>query len=74
MNKNKCIIKLNKDGITIISLVIVVILLLILSMITIQGITNTGIFKSANQAKIENKRAQIIEYLKLKLINEVQKR
>ena len=70
MNKNKCIIKLNKDGITIISLVIVVILLLILSMITIQGITNTGIFKSANQAKIENKRAQIIEYLKLKLMNE----
>ena len=65
---NKIIIK--EKGITLIVLVITIILLLILSGITIQGITHTGIFANAKQAELENKRAQIMEYLKLKLINE----
>ena len=60
----------NTKGITLIVLVITIIILLILSGITIQSITHTGIFKNAKQAQLENKRAQIIEYLKLKLLSE----
>ena len=59
-----------EKGITLIALVITIIVLLILSGITIQSITHTGIFDNAKQAELQNKRAQIIEYLKLKLINE----
>ena len=59
-----------QKGITLVALVMTIIVLLILSGITIQSITNTGIFKNAKQAQLENKRVQIIEYLKLKLINE----
>ena len=59
-----------EKGITLVALVITIIVLLILSGITIQSITHTGIFDNAKQAELENKRAQITEYLKLKLINE----
>ena len=59
-----------QKGITLVALVITIILLLILSGITIQSITHTGIFDNAKQAELQNKRAQIIEYLKLKLMNE----
>ena len=45
-------------------------MLLILAGISIQAITHTGIFSNAKQAELENKRGQVLEYLKLKLINE----
>ena len=54
-------------GITIVSLVVTIILLLILSTVSIQGITKTGLFEKANMAKLENKRGQITEWLNLKL-------
>ena len=62
--------KRNNMGITLVALVVTIIILLILSGITIQGITHTGIFSNAKQAELENKRAQIVEYLRLKVINE----
>ena len=56
------------NGITLVSLVITIILLLILAGISIQAITNTGLFEAAGQAKKEAKRAQVVEWLNLKLI------
>ena len=60
----------NKKGITLVALVITIIILLILAGISIQAITHIGMFAKAKQAELENKRAQVSEYLKLKLINE----
>ena len=60
----------NTKGITLIVLVITIIILLILSGITRQAITHIGMFALAKQAALENKRAQVSEYLKLTLINE----
>ena len=62
--------KKENKGITLIALVITIIILLILAGISIRALTHTGVFQNAKQAEIENKRAQITEYLKLKLINE----
>ena len=62
--------KRNNRGITLVALVVTIIILLILSGITIQGITHNGIFSNAKQAELENKRAQIVEYLRLKVIYE----
>ena len=62
-------LKKNK-GITVISLVITIILLMILAGISIQAMTNTGIFGSARRAELENKRGQVTEYLSLKLLNQ----
>ena len=63
--------KIKKEtGITLIVLVITIIILLILAGISIQAITHIGMFAKAKQAELENKRAQVSEYLKLKLINE----
>ena len=62
--------KRNNRGITLVALVVTIIILLILSGITIQGITHNGIFSNAKQAELENKREQIVEYLRLKVINE----
>ena len=62
--------KQENKGITLIALVITIIILLILAGISIRALTHTGVFQNAKQAEIENKRAQITEYLKLKLINE----
>ena len=63
--------KIKKEtGITLIALIITIIILLILAGISISALTNKGLFKKAKQAELENKRAQITEYLKLKLINE----
>ena len=56
-------------GITLIALVITIIVLLILAGISISALTNQGLFKNAKQTELINKRAQITEYLKLKLIN-----
>ena len=57
-------------GITIVSLVITIILLLILAGISIQAMTNTGLFEGAFQAKREAKRGQITEWLSMKLVEE----
>lgn len=62
--------KSTERGITIVSLVVTIILLLILSGISIQGITHTGIFDSTKKAKLEAKRSQIEEWLTLKVIEE----
>jgi len=57
-----------QKGITLIALVITIIILLILSGITIQALTNTGLFENANKAKLETKRGQIKEWLSLNLL------
>ena len=57
-------------GITLISLVITIVLLLILAGISIQAMTSTGLFEAAGRAKKEDKRAQVIEWLNLKLIEQ----
>ena len=58
------------NGITLVSLVITIILLIILAGISIQAITKTGLFEGGSQAKKETKRAQVTEWLNLKLIEE----
>ena len=55
-------------GITLIALVITVVVLLILATISIQVLTNTGLFISANKAKLETKRSKIKEWLSLTLM------
>ena len=57
-----------QKGITLIALVITIIILLILSGITIQALTNTGLFENANKAKLEAKRGQIKEWLSINLL------
>ena len=59
-----------EKGITMVSLIITIILLLLLSVVTIQLLTNTGVFESANKAKLNTKRAQIEEWLRLKVMEE----
>ena len=63
-------LKNREKGITLVVLVITIIILLILAGISISALTNQGLFKNAKEIQLENKRAQISEYLKLKLINE----
>ena len=55
-------------GITLVALVITIIILLILSTISIQALTSTGLFQNANKAKLEAKRGQIKEWLSLNLM------
>ena len=52
--------KNEKNGITLIALVITIIILLILSGITISSLTNTGLFENAKKAKnrTEKKKGQ----------------
>ena len=54
-----------EKGITLIALVVTIIILLILAGVSIQLVTNNGIFEYTNKAKIEFKRAQISEKLSL---------
>ena len=54
-------------GITIVALVVTIVVLLILASISIQGITKTGIFSSAESVKTEHKRALISTTLQTKL-------
>ena len=59
----------NKEkGITLVALVITIIILLILLTISIQALTQTGLFENANKAKLEAKRGQIKEWLSLNLM------
>ena len=60
--------KKEKRGITLIVLVITIVVLLILATISIQSLTQTGLFENANKAKLENKRGQIKEWLSLNLM------
>ena len=57
-------------GITIVSLVVTIIILLILATVSIQSLTHTGMFASANIAKLDTKRSQISEWLGLEVISE----
>ena len=57
-----------QNAITLVAMVITIIVLLILAGISIQALTNQGIFESADQARKETKRAQVTEWLDLKLI------
>ena len=66
--KNKKI--LQQRGITLVALVISIIVLLILAGISIQALTNQGIFTQASKAKKETQRAQVTEWLNLKLMEE----
>ena len=61
---------LQQKGITLVALVITIIILLILAGISIQAITNTGLFESAFKARKEAQRAQVTEWLNLKLMEE----
>ena len=61
--KNKKI--LQQRGITLVALVISIILLLILAGISIQALTNQGIFAQANNAKRESEIANIKEQIAL---------
>ncbi len=56
-----------KSGITMVALVVTIVVLLILASISIQGITRTGIFRAAKDAKLEHKRASIATTLQTKL-------
>ena len=60
-------------GITLVALVITIIILLILSTISIQALTHTGLFASVNKAKLETKRSKIAEWLGLRLLEEQMK-
>ena len=66
----KYIWKNKENGITLVALVVTVVILLILAGVSIFALTHNGIFRRVIQAKKENKRAQIVEYLKLKVMDE----
>ena len=55
----------NENGITIIALVITIVILLILAGISIQAITNTGLFANAKRAAEESKYANAEEKVKM---------
>ena len=58
-------------GITLVALVVTIIVLLILAGVAINlTIGNNGLFTRADKAKEEHKKAQIIEYLDMKLLEE----
>ena len=60
--------KNRSNGITLVALVITIVILLILATISIQSLMHTGLFESANSAKLETKRGQITEWLGLRLL------
>ena len=53
----------NPRGITLVALVITIIILLILAAISIQALTNQGLFGRANDAKRESEIANIKEQI-----------
>ena len=62
---------LQEKGITLIALVVTIIILLILAGVTIKLVTgDNSIFKNAQKASKETKKAEIIEYLDLTLTDE----
>lgn len=60
----------NNKGITLIALIVTIIVLLILAAIGVIAVTNNnGIFTQADQAKKENAKGEIIEKLKIKVMD-----
>ena len=57
----------NKNGITLVALVVTIIILLILAGITISSLTNTGLFAKAQEAK---EKTQNAEENQAKILNE----
>ena len=55
----------NMKGITLVALVITIVILLILAGISIQSITNTGLFENAKEAKKQSEIANIKEQIQL---------
>ena len=53
--------KYDKNGITLIALIITIIILLILAGISIAGLTSSGLFEKAKQAKNDSENAQDLE-------------
>ena len=66
LREHTCNLK-EKNGITMVALVVTIVVLLILASISIQGITRTGIFRAAEDTKLEHKRAAIATTLQTKL-------
>ena len=56
---------INNKGITLVALVITIIVLLILAGVSIQAITNTGLFANAKKAKDESMKGQLKEEISL---------
>ena len=54
-------------GITLVALVITIVILLILAGISIQAITNTGLFKNAKEAKKQSEIANVKEQIQLEI-------
>ena len=59
----------NSKGITLIALIITIIILLILAGISIQALTNTGLFGKATEAKVKTEIAEETEMLKLAIMD-----
>ena len=55
----------NNNGITLVALVITIIILLILATISIQSLTNTGLFKNAEKAREETNKAELEQQTRL---------
>ena len=55
----------NKRGITLVALVITIIILLILAGVSIQAITNTGLFENAKKAQEKSMEGQLKEEINL---------
>ena len=68
MEKNFEKIKKNTNGITLVALVVTIIILLILTGISIQAITNTGLFRKANNTKSLSRYSAAKETVNLKLM------
>ena len=56
-----------QNAITLVALVVTIIILLILAAISIQALTNTGLFGKTNEAKIETKMSEIEEFATMKI-------
>ena len=54
-------------GITLVALVITIVILLILAGISIQSLTNTGLFDKANEAKKQSEMANVREQVQLEI-------
>ena len=57
--------KKNNNGITLVALVVTIIILLILATISIQSLTNTGLFKRAQEAKNATENAELEQQTRL---------
>ena len=71
MKKLKEELKYGKKGITLIALVVTIVVLLILAGVTIATLTgDNGIITRANQAKDETEEAEVIEKLKIAILED----